>query len=240
MVRGHSNESYKLNSVIYRISKESELIKEAENNIFNCFINYGDSYCNKFIDNKEWNTLFLMQHYGLYTRLLDWTDSFVTAFYFAIKDKTEGQNACIWMIAPMEINRIYKDKIYSNGDEYYENIGLLTVDTLPNRIKNYKSFFNKYIEINSFAIVPRRSNERLVSQNGFFTVQGTNCISLEEEYSDQLGKVLIKINIDADMAKEYNDFLEINGINYFSLYGGVKGLCRYIKNELLKVELNNK
>ncbi len=237
--RGHNDARYKLNSGLYRISTELSKIREAENNIFNCFINYGDSYCSRFYENKEWNSIFLMQHYGMYTRLLDWTDSFITALYFAIKNKKIGNKACIWMIAPIQLNNKCKNLYQQGNENRYDNIGLLTVDTLPDRIKNYKSYFEGHVEIDSFAIVPRRSNDRLLSQNGFFTVQGTKGIPLEEEYSTELNRLMVKIPLKDEILEECTCFLNINGVNYYSLYGGIDGLCSYIKNELLKLKLEN-
>lgn len=237
--RGHSDVKYKLNSGLYRISADLSKVREAENNIFNCFINYGDSYCNRFYENKEWNSIFLMQHYGMYTRLLDWTDSFVTALYFAIKNKNISNEACIWMIAPIQLNNKCKNLYLQGHENRYDNIGLLTLDTLPDRIRNYKSFFEDHIEIDSFAIVPRRSNERLVSQNGFFTIQGTKGIPLEEEYSSELDMSIVKIPLKNEIIKECINFLDINGITHYSLFGGIDGLCGYIKDELLKLKLEN-
>lgn len=239
--RGHSKIEYKLNSGLYRINKDLKIVRNAENNIFNCFINYGDPYCSKFHENKEWNTLFLMQHYGMYTRLLDWTDSFITALYFAIINKEKKKNACIWMLAPIELNKSCKEHIYDGQDKNYDNIGLITIDTLPTRIKYYKDIFESNIEIPSFAIVPRRSNERLISQNGFFTVQGTDGITLDEECKRyKKSNILLKIQLTEEVEEECKNFLDISGINYFSLYGGIDGLCKYIKDEFLKLKLENK
>ncbi len=240
MVRGHSNVDYKLNSGLYRINKDLGIVRNAENSIFNCFINYGDPYCNKFYENKGWNSLFLMQHYGMYTRLLDWTDSFITALYFAVIGKERGKDACIWMLAPIELNNSCKEHIYDGDDRGYDNVRLLTMDTLPIRIKEYRNYFDSHIDIPSFAIVPRRSNERLVSQNGFFTVRGTEGITLDEECERYGKSILAKINLNDEVTEECKNFLDISGINYFSLYGGVEGLCKYIKDEFLKLKLENK
>ncbi|MCX4269535.1 MAG: FRG domain-containing protein [Lachnospiraceae bacterium] len=237
--RGHKNVSYKLNSGLYRISKEEETISNKENDIFNCFINYGDMYCSKYIENKDWNTLFLMQHYGLYTRLLDWTDSLITSLYFATRNHIDGTDACIWVLNPISLNQS-NQKLYEKGvDKGFDNIGLLSVDTLPQRIKKYTNYFEQQIQIGSFSIVPRRNNERLISQNGFFTVQGTSNHPLEEEVESKEKVFLKKIILSNDFCFECKDFLKISGINYYSLYGGIEGLCYYIKNELLHLELKN-
>ncbi len=236
--RGHSNTNYKLNSSLSRIDRDRCIVRQFENNIYNSFINYGDIYCGMFSEHKDWNILFFMQHYGLYTRLLDWTDSFITAVYFANSRRKKDEDACIWVIDPILLNRncigLYDDK-----DKGYDIINLLTLDMLPSRINRYKSYFEEDINIKSFALVPRRNNERLVSQNGFFTVQGSDLIPLEEEYKNLIDNGMYKIELPSTTYEDSMKFLKINGINYYSLYGGADGLCKYIKDELLEIKLNN-
>lgn len=53
-------------------------------------------------DRSSWLTL--MQHYGLPTRLLDWSESPLVALYFALSSQ-EDKDAAVWALNPMKLNK---------------------------------------------------------------------------------------------------------------------------------------
>lgn len=59
--------------------------------------------CPPFEDKPAW--LFLMQHYGLPTRLLDWTESPLIAAYFATSPEYKYPGGVLWAVAPMKLDK---------------------------------------------------------------------------------------------------------------------------------------
>lgn len=122
--RGHRNMDYSLLPALYRKVNTLCEVKLTEDYLYNdfCARNF------HLIDSKaspgskmEW--LCLMQHYGLPTRLLDWTENAINAFIFALEPYfISNENIrtpdlgeldyttkipCIWAIKPDFLNEIH-------------------------------------------------------------------------------------------------------------------------------------
>ena len=54
----------------------------------------------------DWKTYYLAQHNGIPTRLLDWTENFVTALFFATDGWSGDTRPCVWVVQPECINQL--------------------------------------------------------------------------------------------------------------------------------------
>jgi len=116
-------------------------------------------------DGPSW--LFLMQHYGLPTRLLDWTDSPLIALYFAVKDKSaDDEDGVIYGLMPTELNHA------QIGTKGILGIGNTTVRKVIDNV--WKNPSDKVEAPNILAINTQHVDVRQMVQASQFTIHGAN------------------------------------------------------------------
>jgi hypothetical protein len=111
--RGHADTAWRLETKLLRVASQfglrPENIRDREQLIIKRFKSRAHHYIQSPPDNNaniEW--LSLIQDYGGPTRLLDFTQSFYIASFFALESSTK--TACIWSIHESVLfNRVFSD-----------------------------------------------------------------------------------------------------------------------------------
>lgn len=173
-------------------------------------------------ERSEWGIIFAMQHYGLPTRLLDLTESFACAVFFAQMDRNSKCDAAIWVLDPQALNRIS-----------IEREGLLQIDNDESSpaIIDSRKWHPKWGPPNgsilkSVAVSPIFTNPRMNAQHSAFTMSGDSFLPLNEEFTVLAqSKRLEKLLLPANTYEEANAYLDLAGLDAFSFYPDLHGLA---------------
>jgi len=191
---------------------------------------------------NSWEVLAEMRHFGVPTRLLDWTDRLDIAFYFALEKyqalseselsfpKAEEAlkrlpEPCIWVLNPYHLSRRVAGRTaiwnlaLDSGNDYY---GLL----LRGRKWPYDEPIPTY---------PPAPLERVRAQRGYFTVFGNNKQDMEAQLSEGLACVG-RVPIPWQAAIFCLDYLSrIQGLSQFEVYRDLDSLGRELVGRFARI-----
>lgn len=102
--RGQSNADWQLVPKIFRLSVKTE----DEAHLIHRFVQRALTRyenCPDLGDLAGW--VFLAQHYGLPTRLVDWTESPLVALHFAVTEESrDDTDGALWVLSPSRLNSL--------------------------------------------------------------------------------------------------------------------------------------
>ena len=228
--RGVGNASYELSPSIFRHPKKKQIekIRELEVELASVFEQRSPPFVAQSF-NDEWEQMFFMQHYGIPTRLLDWTESPFIALYFALSscERTIAgkpkHDAAFWMLDPAAWNRgALRDISYDSG--------ILN----PNReqVKSYSPKGDLAERKNlPVMIYGTHNSPRIVAQRGMFALFGKSVDPMEKSYksggfdSGVLQQVIIpKANRDRIATSLFR-----KGVSDSTIYPDLHGLSMELK-----------
>lgn len=220
--RGHGDEQWMLEPGWYRLQPpDSNLGAEwyNERTLMLEFKHRAPRYL-ETIPLNDWEWLFLMQHYGLPTRLLDWTESALIGLYFALRDNRGDCDAAVWVLNPWWLNK------QSLGEYEIPRAGEQSIAKFA-KFEEGKTLHTRL----PVAIKPIHSNSRISAQKGFFTIHGTERGALNRLSSSKPNKKngLKKITIPKRFIAGLRRDLSIAGITETTIFQELDGLAREIK-----------
>ena len=209
--RGHSNADFYLLPSLLRF--KNGLLKEQD--LFHKFKRYADKVFKT--KDSEWETLFDMQHYGIPTRLLDWTETFGIALFFAAyynNKFSKGKDAAVYVVDPIKLNI---------------QAGKHSIVRLPHEESSFPYsgiYFNKmpFAAKSPIAIEPIFRNDRISAQRGTFTIHDDSIDPIETKYPNAIKKVILK----KEAIPSALEFLDLANINEYSVFPDLSGIAGYL------------
>lgn len=170
--RGMSDSRYDLSPGLARLKKydpdiEFEMIKQ-----------FLTRRPNDFKGLSDFDILAKMQHYGLPTRLLDFTLNPLVALYFACESKASKPGRVLCHSTYIETNSTYVDKISLNAvnslNKIFDSNYTVDVYYCDEDLSLYKYLAETYIYSHTTVIRPQYWNKRIANQAGLFMVFSNN------------------------------------------------------------------
>lgn len=178
----------------------------------------------------DWERLFVMQHFGVPTRLLDWTESPYMGLFFAVTScafdynaGTAKQDVAVWAMRPEAWNQ------QALADVSYDG-GVLSID--DNLLSSYEpgptSRAMRVTPVNMYGL---HNSPRIVAQRGVFTIFGKETKPMEQVVIDSGYKpaTLVKVVVAADKVGAVRKALFNIGVTDSVVYPDLGGLATELK-----------
>jgi len=228
---------------------ETNNLENMEFNLLYQFKKHATTYLNGNLDILD--IVAYAQHFGLPTRLIDWTRNPFVALYFAINKSIDNTPVYIFYSNLKEhtlINRSYggyRILELEHGSEFITEFRMF-IESISNRealkeIVNYRRSDLNSIGINDESTVKNTglifyecnsSNPRLIAQQGLFSIP----ISIENDNAKK--EILentnfIKIVLDYEEKQELLKYLKNMNYNGIRLFPDIQSICSNIVSDLL-------
>lgn len=227
--RGARRVGYHLEPSLYRhpTVKDANKLIELEWELLSDFRHRAPPFM-KALPTDNLDLLFLMQHFGVPTRLLDWTENPLIALFFALENARDPaalvEDASVWVLDPIELN-----KRALNNREGSDRI-----------VGGNRNDLNGYLPHEEGRQVPMKlpialygvfNSPRIVAQRGGFVLYGKQTTPMDQQPEmSGLNGVIRKIPIAKEVKRAAFMELFSMGVSDSVIYPDLDGLGREIRN----------
>ena len=212
--RGHSDYSWTLTPSALRYTSKSR--RDEALNLVSEFKRIAEiKLLRPPSDDEELKWVQIARHYGLPTRLLDWTENALVALYFGCENA--ARHGMVFVLNPVDLNR--------------------TSNKTPARILNPhqdKTLIAKYLTLDgrytvrglrTVAINPVWNSERIMLQRGTFTLHGSRNFALTNEAAPSL----VGLPILRDVKEKLRTELESVGVDEMTIFPELDHACKALR-----------
>jgi hypothetical protein len=221
--RGHADEEWKLEPGVYRStfqpaseSEEDRLLKERH---LTQDFRVGSAGLRESQMSDE-DLYFLQQHYGMPTRLLDWSGNALTALYFAVSDEDTNKNGAVYMLDAYQFERhptVGYGIATSRRPAFKKAVAVIarwrdsvTSDAFPDVM---------------FPVRPDRLDIRMSLQRAGFTFHVPKQRELTTAINGSLKKIIVSGGAKPGLKAQLAEL----GVDEFGVYGDLVSLAKNLK-----------
>jgi len=178
-------------------------------------------------DGEHGKWLTLMQHYGMPTRLIDWTESVLVAAFFAVEDANPNdQPGVIWALKPYQLNKVITGAA---------SILILEMYTASAPTIIIEAFQLKNPTKGILAAVGYEVDMRMMIQQSRFTIHGSPEPLEDHPNADQF---LNRFEILPSAKKALREDLFAAGIRHSTLFPDLSYLAKDISSRIVPPDGN--
>ncbi len=176
-----------------------------------------------------WHWMTVAQHYGLPTRLMDWTYSPLVAMHFATANlECYHLDAAIWVVNYVKVHRLLPEPLREGLEQ--EGANVFTVEMLSELAGSLGEL--RGLSGRTFALFfePPSIDDRIVNQYAFFSTLSDPQSRMDRWLEDH-PPLWRKIIVPAELKWEVRDKIDQANITERVLFPGLEGLSRWLKRQ---------
>lgn len=220
--RGLSDANYRLETTLIRLGG---IYAQLEKHLLRNFKKY--AHRDVVQGDSVWHWLSVAQHYGLPTRLLDWTYSPFVAMHFATANIEKfHMDGTIWAVNYLKAHNLLPEVLRSKLNE--EGANVLTVEMLSESVRSLEELAGLCRDPFVVFLEPPSIDDRIVNQFALCSIM-SEPRAVFDDWLERHPHLWRKIIVPAELKWEIRDKLDQGNITERVLFPGLDGLTRWLK-----------